>query len=77
MRAALLASAISIGWASVSMAFRVAPEGAAPEAVRLHGCHQTYGQDVTGCHRHDRGGQTLRGVVTGTAGPSNGKRDDL
>jgi hypothetical protein len=63
MRAALLASAISIGWASVSMAFPVAPEGAAPEAVRIHGCHQTYGQDVTGWHRHDRGCQTLRGLV--------------
>ena len=63
MRAALLASAISIGWASVAMAFPVAPEGAAPEAVRIHGCHHAYEHDLTGWHRHNRECQTLRGLV--------------
>jgi len=54
MRATLLASAISIGSVSVSMAFPVALQPAAAEAVRIHGCHHTYGRDVTGWHRHDR-----------------------
>ena len=63
MRATLLASAISIGAVSVSMAFPVALQPAAPEAVRIHGCHRTYGQDVTGWHRHDRACRTLHGVV--------------
>ena len=63
MRGAILASVIVMGSVSVSMAFPVAPQGAAPEAVRIHGCHHTYGQDVTGWHRHARECQTLRGVV--------------
>ena len=63
MRATLLASAISIGSVSVSMAFPVALQPATPEAVRIHGCHHTYGHDLTGWHRHNRECQTLRGLV--------------
>ena len=63
MRATLLASAISIGSASVSMAFPVALQPGTPEVMRIHGCHHTYGQDVTGWHRHDRACQTLRGLL--------------
>src|SRR5215470_17512452 len=33
------------------------------EAVRIHGCHHTYGHDVTGWHRHDKACRTLRGIV--------------
>ena len=63
MRATLLAPAIGIGSVSVSMAFLVAPPPTAAEVVRIHGCHHTYGQDVTGWHRHDRACQTLRGLL--------------
>jgi hypothetical protein len=63
MRGAMLASVIVIGSVSVSMAFPVAPQSAAPEAVSTYGCHHTYVQDATGWHRHTRECQTLRGVV--------------
>jgi hypothetical protein len=63
MRAALLASAISIGAVSASMAFPVALQPAAPELVRIHGCHHTYRHDVTGWHRHDQACRTLRTIV--------------
>jgi hypothetical protein len=55
MRGAMLASVIVIGSVSVSMAFPVAPQSAAPEAVSTYGCHHTYVQDATGWHRHTRG----------------------
>jgi len=45
MRATLLASAISMGSVSVSMAFPVALQPTAAEAVRIHGCHHAYGRD--------------------------------
>ena len=51
MRAALLASAISVGLASVAMAFPVTLL-VTSDTVRIHGCHRTFGQDVTGWHRH-------------------------
>jgi len=74
MRAMLLAIAISIGSVSVSTAFPVAPQYAPPEAVRIHGCHHTYGQGVSGWHRHDRACQTLQGLVGRKNRPgSNGK----
>jgi len=63
MRATLLASAIGIGSVSVAMAFPVAFQPAVAEAVRIHGCHHTYGHDVTGWHRHDKACRTLRGIV--------------
>jgi len=63
MRAMLLASAISIGSVSVAMAFPVALQPAAPELVRIHGCHHTYRQDVTGWRRHDQACRTLRRIV--------------
>ena len=63
MRATLLTSAIVMGSVSVSMALPVAPQGASPAVIRIHGCHHTYGQDVTGWHRHDRACQTLRGLA--------------
>ena len=41
----------------------VAAISPAPGAALIHGCHRSYGQDVTGWHRHDKSCRTLRGVV--------------
>ena len=63
MRATLLVCAIGIAAASAAMAFPVASPPTAAKMVRIHGCHHTYGQDVTGWHRHDGKCQTLRGLA--------------
>jgi hypothetical protein len=63
MRAALLAAAINIGVTSVSMAFPAALQLPSSAAMKIHGCHHTFEQDVTGWHRHDLACRTLRGIV--------------
>ena len=63
MRAAILASGILLGLAPAAMAMPLASLPVLAEAIQIHGCHQYYGRDMSGWHRHDKECRTLRGTV--------------
>jgi hypothetical protein len=63
VRAAILTSVLILGFAPAAMAMPLAALPAAPDAIRVHGCHRHYAQDITGWHRHDDHCRSLRGLV--------------
>jgi hypothetical protein len=65
MRAAILASAIVLGFIPTSLAMPVASPPVLPDAIRIHGCHHHYAHDVNGWHRHDKECRSLRGTAGG------------
>ena len=63
MRAAIIGSVLVLGSATTCLAMPIASPPALPIAISTHGCHQHYAQDMSGWPRHDKGCQTLRGLV--------------
>jgi len=65
MRVAIVASGIALLLTSASVAMPIAPSPIPPNAILIHGCHHYYAHDPSGWHRHDKGCNTLRGLVGG------------
>jgi hypothetical protein len=63
MRVSILVLGAVLGLASAAMALPIGPLPAAPNVSRIHGCHHSYAQDMSGWHRHDSRCRTLRGTV--------------
>ena len=63
MRAVLFGSALVLIMASASLAAPIAPVPTLLDWTPVHGCHQNYGHDTRGLHRHDKHCRSLRELV--------------